>query len=55
MIDRSFVTVSVSDALEELRKKSPRSASWFYDNLPEFFFDRDFSFGIDEVEIIGDD
>jgi hypothetical protein len=53
--DRSFVTVSVRDALAELEKKSFQAASWFYDNLPEYFLDRDFSFGTDEVEITGDD
>ncbi len=50
--ERSFVTVPVKKALEELEKKSPLAAQWFYSNLPEFFLDRDFSFGVDEVEIL---
>ncbi len=49
---RSFVTVPVRTALEELAKKNERAAQWFYTNLPDFWFDRDFSFGRDEVEII---
>ena len=50
--ERSFVTISVETALKELEKKSPSAAQWFYENLPEFFLDRDFSFGVDEVKII---
>ena len=48
---RSFVTVPVKTALEELAKKSQTAAQWFYKNLPEFWFNRDFSFGADEVQI----
>ena len=52
---RSFVTVPVRTALEELAKKSQKAAQWFYENLPDFWFDRDFSFGVDEVQIIESD
>ncbi len=50
--ERSFVTVPVRTALEELEKKIPKAAQWFYDNLPDFFLSRDFSFGVDEVNIL---
>ena len=50
--ERSFVTVPVMTALKELEKKSSAAAQWFYDNLPEFWFGCDFSFGINEVEIL---
>ena len=51
---RSIVTVPVRTALDELAKKSPEAAQWFYDNLPKAWlqFNRDISFGIDEVEIL---
>jgi len=52
---RSFVTVPVRTALEELSKKSRVAAQWFQKNLPDFWFDRDFSFGVDEVEILESD
>src|SRR3989338_5137911 len=50
--ERFFVTVPVMTALKELEKKSSAAAQWVYDNLPELWFDRDFSFGINEVEIL---
>ena len=52
---RSFVTVPVRTALEELAKKNQEAARWFYKNLPESWFARDFSFGINEVEILESD
>lgn len=52
---RSFVTVPVRTALGELAKKSQPAAQWFYKNLPEFWFNRDFSFGVDEVQILESD
>ena len=52
---RSFVTVPVKAALEELAKKSRAAAQWFYKNLPDFWFDQDFSFGVDEIEILESD
>lgn len=49
---REFFTVPVKDALNELEKKSPAAARWFRNNLPPFWLDRDFSFGLDEGEEI---
>ena len=52
---RSFVTVPVRTALEKLTKKSRVAAEWFYVNLPYLWLDRDFCFGVDEVEIFESD
>lgn len=49
--DRGFVTVPTRTALEELAKKSQEAAQWFYKNLPGYWLDRVFSFGLEEVEI----
>lgn len=50
--ERAFVTVPVRAALAELAKKNPQAAQWFYYNLADFWFDQDFSFGANEVEIM---
>ncbi|MDO8582539.1 MAG: hypothetical protein Q7R63_00900 [bacterium] len=51
-LDRPFMTVPAAVALEELGKKSPEAAQWFYDNLsPSFLQSGNFTFGISELEI----
>lgn len=51
---REFFTVPVKSALEELGKKSPAAANWFQDNLPSYWLNRDFSFGLDEGEEVSE-